>query len=66
VGDEWLWKDKAPAGICSSAWRAVHDSVLVLKYGGQYPWQQDPEVYTSTCPDPNVRNRFELRRILRK
>lgn len=66
VGDDWLWRDEAPAGICASAWRAINYTGLVLKYGGKYPWQQDPDVYTTTCPDPNVRNQFEFRRIPRK
>jgi uncharacterized repeat protein (TIGR04076 family) len=38
----------------------------VMRYGGQFPWQPDPETYTVTCPDPNVRNKFELRRTPRK
>lgn len=51
--------------ICPSALKAVSDAVMVMRYGGQYPWQEDPDTYTVTCPDPNVRNQFELKRTPR-
>ena len=66
VGDEWLWQYKTPENLCPSAYRSIFSSALVLKFGGTFPWQSDPDVMTVSCPDPNVVNRFEIRRIPRK
>jgi uncharacterized repeat protein (TIGR04076 family) len=38
----------------------------VLQYGGKFPWQEDPDVITVSCPDSNVLNQFEIKRVLRK
>lgn len=61
-GDEWSLDFKNPVNICPSAWKNIYTSALVLQCGGTFPWQQDPDVYTVSCPDPNVLNRFEIRR----
>ena len=66
VGDEWQLGYCTPENMCPSAYRAIIDSATVLRYGGNFPWQSDPDVMTITCPDPNVRNRFEIKRIARK
>jgi len=63
IGDEWIWSGRTPEKLCPSAYEAILSSVLVLKYGGQFPWQKDPDVLMATCPDTNVGNRFEIRRI---
>jgi uncharacterized repeat protein (TIGR04076 family) len=63
VGDEWLWQYAVPENMCHSAYEAIFIPALVMKYGGQFPWQEDPDVTTVTCPDPNVGNKFEIRRI---
>ncbi|MFC2014930.1 TIGR04076 family protein [Chloroflexota bacterium] len=66
VGAEWLWRDKTPENLCPAAYKNICDSALVLRYGGQYSWQTDPDVITVSCPDPAVLNRFEIRRINKK
>jgi len=69
VGDTWElkgFKEMVPQNMCPSAFKNIYEAVMVMRYGGQYPWQPDPEIYTLTCPDPNVRNKFELRRTPRK
>ena len=63
VGDEWLWQDKAPAGLCFAAYNSLYPFALVLRYGGRFPWQEDPDAVTMSCPDADVVNRFELRRV---
>jgi uncharacterized repeat protein (TIGR04076 family) len=68
-GDTWEVKgpmEMVLENICPSALKAIDEAVMVMRYGGQFPWQTDPETYTVTCPDPNVRNKFELRRTPRK
>ncbi|MFC2038616.1 TIGR04076 family protein [Chloroflexota bacterium] len=66
IGDEWLWDDMTPEKMCASAYRSIITNVLVMKYGGQLPWQKDPDVGLVSCPDPDVFNRFEIRRIPKK
>ena len=67
VGDEWLLKSRTPAGMCSLAYNAIFPMALALQCGGTFPWQKDPDdaiqVY---CPDGDINNIFELRRIPRK
>jgi len=68
-GDTWEFKgpgELIPGNICPSALKSIADAVMVMRYGGQFPWQSDPDTYTVTCPDPNVRNRFELKRTPKK
>jgi uncharacterized repeat protein (TIGR04076 family) len=66
VGDEWLWQDQTPSGLCWAAYNAIFPFAIVLKYGGTFPWQQDPDVITASCPDHEVVNVFEIRRTPRK
>jgi uncharacterized repeat protein (TIGR04076 family) len=63
VGDEWLFQYKTPGGMCSLAYNAIFPFALVLKYGGTFPWQSNPDVVMASCPDPEVFNVFELRRV---
>ena len=66
IGDEWLFKHATPEGMCSMAFNSIYPTALVLKYGGTFPWQDDPDVVEASCPDHNVNNVFELRRIARE
>lgn len=66
TGDEWIWADKAPSGLCSFAFNSLYPFALVLKYGGNFPWQDNPDVLTQSCPDSDVVNTFELRRTPEK
>ena len=66
VGEEWLWKDKTPENMCFAAYNSIYPFALVLKYGGKFPWQDDPNVVVASCPDPGVVNRFEITRIPEK
>jgi len=63
VGDEWVITNKTSEGICLSAFEAVFPSTRVLMFGGSFPWADDPDVATVTCPDPNNPVVFELRRL---
>ena len=66
VGDEWLWRDKTPENMCWAAYNAIFPFAMVMKYGGRFPWQTDPDAVTASCPDAEVVNRFEIRRLLRE
>jgi uncharacterized repeat protein (TIGR04076 family) len=63
IGDEWILGNKTPGGICWAAYNSIFPFALVLKHGGSFPWQSDPNVMTVSCPDCEVVNVFELRRV---
>ena len=63
VGDEWVIGSKSPEGICLSAFEVVLPRARVLMFGGSFPWADDPDVATVTCPDPDNPVVFELRRL---
>ena len=66
IGDEWVFDYFTPPGMCSLAYNALYPVALALSIGGTFPWQQDPDVITMSCPDAEVHNVFELRRRPKK
>ena len=66
VGDEWLFQFQPLEGMCFAAYNTLFPFILVLKCGGTFPWQEDPDTIVVSCPDPEVNNVFELRRIPRE
>ncbi len=63
IGDEWAFGYKTPDGMCSLAYNAIYPAALLLKYGGAFPWQDDPDVVEIACPDGEVNNIFEIKRL---
>lgn len=63
VGDEWTIGDKTPQGICLSAFDVLCPSIRTLRYGGTFPWEDNPDVTSIACPDAQNPVVFELRRI---
>ena len=66
IGDEWVFDYKTPGEMCSLAFNAIYPIALALQFGATFPWQDNPDVITASCPDPEVNNVFELRRIPKK
>ncbi|MGQ9546391.1 MAG: TIGR04076 family protein [Dehalococcoidia bacterium] len=64
VGDEFVIGEKTPSNLCSWAFYSLFPSAQVLKFGGSFPWEQDPNKTTVACPDPANPVVFELRRTL--
>ena len=62
VGDEFAVGEKTPPNVCSWAFRSLFPFAQVLCYGGSFPWEQDPNKATVTCPDSENAVVFELRR----
>ena len=62
VGDEWVFNYMTPGGMCSLAFNAIYPVAPALRFGATFPWQNDPDVITLSCPDAQVNNVFELRR----
>ncbi len=63
VGDEWIIKGKTPEGICLSAFNSLFLSSQILRFGGAFPWESNPDVTTAACPDLENPVVFELRRL---
>ncbi|MFC1936973.1 TIGR04076 family protein [Chloroflexota bacterium] len=63
VGDEWVIKEKTPQGICLSAFSSVYPNARVLMFNGHFPYGDDPDAVTATCPDPENPVTFEMKRL---
>ena len=63
VGDEWLISYKTPDGICLSAFNSIFSDLMVLIFGGSFPWSSDPDTATAACPDAANPVVFELKRV---
>jgi uncharacterized repeat protein (TIGR04076 family) len=66
IGDEWKYNYTQPAGMCSFAFNSLQPFLMIMKTGGTLPWQDDPDLLTIACPDPEIHNVFEIRRKLKK
>jgi uncharacterized repeat protein (TIGR04076 family) len=62
VGDEFVIGEKTPPGLCSWAFHTLFPFAEVLRFGGSFPWEEDPNRATVACPDPANPVIFELRR----
>ena len=63
VGDQWVIGSKTPEGICLSAFNALFPSLRVLRFGGSFPWETNPDVTTVACPDAQNPVVIELTRL---
>ena len=62
VGDEFTIGEETPANLCSWAFYCMFPFAQVLRLGGSFPWEKDPNKTTVACPDPTNPVVFELRR----
>jgi uncharacterized repeat protein (TIGR04076 family) len=62
VGDEFIIGDHTPSGMCSWAFSAIFPFAQVLQFGGALPWEEDPDLTTVACPDPENPVVWQLRR----
>jgi uncharacterized repeat protein (TIGR04076 family) len=65
VGDEFVIGEQTPPDLCSWAFHSLFPCAQVLRFGGSFPWEQDPNKTTVACPDPENAVVFELRRTSR-
>ena len=63
VGDEFVFGQTLPAGLCSWAFGGLFPLAEILDFGGTLPWETDPDRAMCACPDPANPVVFELRRI---
>ena len=61
-GREFLIERTTPAGMCLSAFHTLGPAIQVLRYGGRFPWEKDPDTAYVACPDHINRCVFRLER----
>jgi uncharacterized repeat protein (TIGR04076 family) len=47
VGDEWIWEETIPQGLCSSIFASSFNAYIALRYGGKEP---EAEMILQTQP----------------
>jgi uncharacterized repeat protein (TIGR04076 family) len=63
VGDVWEISDgMTPSGMCSSAWNSIMPFVTTLRFGGRFPWREEPWVRLC-CPDADNPVVFRVERV---
>ena len=65
-GTEWVVSEGCPEGLCTLAYNAMFPMIFALQSGGTFPWQEDPDISFASCPNPNVNNVYEIRRLPKK
>ena len=63
VGDTWVLGRTMPAHFCMTAFNSIWAGVLFLRHGGEFPWAAEKDVVHASCPDPEVRVQYEIRRL---
>ena len=59
VGETFEFSEKG-SPICQWAQNSLFPFYTVLKFGGKFPWAEDPDRLQVACPDPNNVVVFEL------
>jgi len=62
VGDEFIIGPMTTPNMCSSAYCTLYPSARVLRFGGSFPWDKDPNKTTVACTDAENPVVFELKR----
>lgn len=62
-GDTWLVKSKTPSEMCLGAFGALFNTLAVLRFGGERPYDEDRDVILVSCPDLKHQVIYELRRL---
>jgi uncharacterized repeat protein (TIGR04076 family) len=61
VGEMFEFKERG-TDMCVWAMTAAFPMYSVLKFGGSFPWEADPNLAYAACPDAGNPVIFELRR----
>lgn len=62
-GTVFLVKRTTPAGMCLGAFNALLPAIQVMRFGGVFPWEPDPDVAYIGCPDHINQVVYRLERI---
>jgi uncharacterized repeat protein (TIGR04076 family) len=65
VGDQWIFGETTPAGLCMGAFTTLFPHAWALMFGGSPPSSkggtEDTKIFA--CPDADIRIVFELKRL---
>ncbi len=62
-GDSWeVAGNETINDFCGWAFTAIFPFITVLRFGGKFPWEEDPDTATVCCPDPHNPVVFEIKR----
>lgn len=50
-------------GLCGFFYHDIFPSILMLQFGGSYPWGGNPDIVELECPDRTNVVKIELKRI---
>jgi len=59
-GKEFFKERTTPAGMCLSAFNSINPAIQVLRYGGNFRWEKNPDEAYICCPDHLNRRVFKL------
>ncbi len=63
-GDSWIiTSEETPPKMCTWALQAIFPFLTVLRFGGEFPWEEDKDTAVVCCPDPHNPVVFELKRV---
>ncbi len=63
-GDSWIYDGKVtPGGMCVQAYENLSSVLRTLSSGGEFTWQNDPDVAVLSCPDTGHWVIYEVRRL---
>jgi uncharacterized repeat protein (TIGR04076 family) len=52
IGQVFIVEDTTPQGMCLGAWNAVSPYVTALRFGADFPWEEEKGYALIHCPDP--------------
>lgn len=55
--------NEQPFGLCAWAFNSIFPFLTVLRFGGDFPWEEEAGKAVACCPDPHNPVVFELRRL---
>ena len=61
-GSEFIIERTTPDGMCRSALHAINPVIHVLRHGGSFPWEKNPDEAYICCPDHINRTVFKIER----
>lgn len=63
-GDTWrVTGNETVNDFCGWAFNAIFPFITPLRFGGEFPWEEDKDTALVCCPDPHNPVVFELRRV---
>ena len=63
VGDKIELSCHNANGLCGFFYHDIFPTLQTLQFGGEFPWQPDPDIVSVECPDRHNLVTMELKRI---